>query len=646
MLEEPITEEPNKSLDVEQDKMFTFQDARSILDRLIKDWKSEIDKTEERRKTRDVDINVQELRTRGKLDDDETIIPVRTIDTNIVREHPPYVNYLKNSRRLCTFNSLDNPDLNTQRLELDFTRGMSYTGWETPHFKNVDGALAHGYAAVEVVYDERKPLHVGVEYIAHEELFFPRTAKNIQDVPRLIRSFDVTISKLKDWVRNFDFDAEQVDKISRALKDTTKEAETIKVYKNFFKKEGIVYVSWFSLEHGVDNWLKAPAKAYLGINHIETRTEQQPSVQINPTTGMPEQIMIPTEINEWKDSDITLYPITLLPYRESENSKIVDYRGRIQLDEYKQEAQTAVLSGFINGLTRSSNVFASPAAEDGTGASLRQIEDIKLTGGRILSKPMNFWSPPYPDPMIIRAMEFMQNSNSQETNQVNFAAINREDSRKTAKEITSSEQTQSLLNSVQLTLFSTFIRSVYSFAWLIVQSQALQGKIKFLLIKKQKPVANPVNGQPVIDPMTGQPQMTEYYENDFDTISQTFELRAAGDVDVIQRQEKIQQMKQDWPVIMNTALKDVFLAELIKLEYPDTGERWAKILEDTSTLNTMQSVIARLSTIMQGFIEQHPEDAKNLPPEQQQALAQLLAEAQQFMPQQNNQPQTTNAKSS
>lgn len=613
----------------EQDKMFIFTDARIHLDRIIRDWDTEVADTEVRRKTRKVEIDIEGLRQKGDLDEDETIIPVRVIDTNIQREQPPYINYLKNSRRLAIFASLDNPNQDVDLLEQAFTEGMTYTGWETPHYKCIDGSMAHGWDAIEVVADNSKPLGVALEHVGHDRLLFPRSAIDIQQCPRIIRSYDVTLLQLQKWVTKYGFNQQQIDKIRDARKNTQKENETTRLYKLYFKKDGVVYIAWFAMESGCDDWLKAPVPHTLGMK----KQVQTPS--IDPATF---QTIFSTS---WVDEPLTLYPVFILPYRETEESKIVDHKGRCFLDEYKQEAQTAILSGFVNKLTRSANIYASPSQDDGSGSSLKEIEDLVLRGGRVLSKPVNFWSTPPPDWNTIRALEYFSTSNSEETNQVNFAAMNREDSRKTAKEIGAAQQQQQLLNSVQLTLFSTHIRSIYAFAWLVVQSLALQGEIKFLLA--QVPKMHPLlPNQPLIDPNSGQPVME--WGNNVPVIEQTYDVRAAGDVDVVQKQEIIFQMQQDWAVISQTPLASQFLADYIELKYPQKAQQYKGLLLQMGAMQQMQSLIARLSLVTQGLLKDAPGVVNTLQPQEQQMLQQTLQEAQQFTSQQTQ--TTTNAKSS
>jgi hypothetical protein len=633
---QPVPIEDNPALDNEQDKMFDWDKARSHLERLVSGWNSEKEDTEIRRKTRDVEVNVEALRQKGQIDEDETFVPVRVIDTNITREQPSYINYLKNSRRLCIFSCLSNPETLSTKIELDFTAGMTYADWERPHFKCIDGAQTHAWAAIEVVYDESKPLFVGLEYVAHEDFIFPKTVKDIQDSPRVARKYDVTISALHKWVAKYGFDGEQIRLLVAKDKDTQQEIETKEIYKVMFKKEGVVYVAWFALKAGLTNWLKAPAKLYIGIEHKEKITQMMDS--IDPMSGLPMQI--PQEVEQWKESDVDMYPYFKLDYRESEKPKEFDRKGRVYLDENKQEASTAIISGFINGLTRASNVYASPKTEDGSSNSIKEIDDLRLCGGRVLSKPMDFWSPPYPDPMVINALQFLDTQNSNESGQINFTAMNRQDSRKTATEMGMANQEQTKLTGVQLTLFSGHIRKIYSFVWRIVQTQALKGKIKFLLVKNQRPQISPLTQQPLIDPMTSQPVMEEFWENDYKTISEVWDVRAAGDVDVIQKEETVSKMKQDWPVVANTVIAPVFLADLLRLEYPDVGNRYADMLmQQGGQVEQLKGLVARLGTVMNGMMEQHPEMLQTIPAQQQKDLQVMMQEAGNVIGEKQSAPQ-------
>ena len=101
-----------------------------------------------------------------------------------------------------------------------------------------------------------------------------------------------------------------------------------------FKEDGIVHVAWFHLGEGVDDWLKNPEPLYIGIDKKDDQTGQY----------------VPVAVKE--------YPYFILPYRESEKPKLIDKHGRCFLDGNKQEAQTSILSAFVNGLNRATKIMA------------------------------------------------------------------------------------------------------------------------------------------------------------------------------------------------------------------------------------------------------------------------------------------------
>jgi len=563
----------------EQMRLFDYQYAKEDIKHIISTWRGEIEDTDSRRNIRNIDLDIEQERNAGTIQQDETFIPVRVIDTNIRREQPPFISYLKQSRRLAIYKNMDNPDDSTEEIEEEFTRGMTYEAWENDFFKLIDGASTHGWDLVEAVFDETKPFHCAVEHIGHDKLYFHKDTINVQFAPKLAREYDVTNEQLKKFVKRFGFDALEVDRLIEARKER-RDFSTTKILKVYFRFEGVVYVAWCDKESQCENWLKKPAKLYLGIRHKELQTVNVPQTIIDPLSGMPAMVQVPQQEEVWVDSDIEMYPIFLLSYTESEQSKIFDKKGRVFLDEFKQEAMTAITTAYVNGVVRASQVYASVEADDGVSGSIKQIQNLQ--GGTILSKPLKFFHQDYPDPSIINALQYLDTANSQETGQVAWAVNNRKDSRKTATEIQAATEQTGLLNSVQLTLFSTFLRSVYGFCWKIVQSQALQDKIKFLQIK-EIPQVDPMTGQEILVPL---PQPT----NDYATIAQNYDIRAAGDVDVIQRAEKLQKMMQMWPMIAPTPLGLKFLEEILKVSFPEEAPRW--ILFMNQALAAQQQMMA------------------------------------------------------
>src|SRR5690242_11976004 len=82
------------------DKTFLSTDftyVKDRVDRLVASWDFEFKATDYRRRARNITVNVSDLRVQGKLKPDETIIPIRLIDTNVKREEPAKIAYLKQS---------------------------------------------------------------------------------------------------------------------------------------------------------------------------------------------------------------------------------------------------------------------------------------------------------------------------------------------------------------------------------------------------------------------------------------------------------------------------------------------------------------------------------------------------------------------
>lgn len=659
----------------EKKALLDFSVASIYLKDLTGSWNGEVQRTNAQRMTRDVDIDVDALRESGDIEEDECFIPERIIDSNIQREMPSYINYLKNSRRLAIFNDKLDPTFDCSLLEDEFTKKMAYKGWTKPWFKLVDGSMTHGWASFEVVYDGSKPGNCGIEYIAHEDLLFAHDSKDLQASSCVLRRYRPTPLQLKSWVVKYGFSILQVNSIIEKYKEKGNKDKTIEVFKRFCKFQGAVYVSWFSLEGSCTDWLKAPAKLYVGVDDLVDEPKEVDQPVLHPVTGQPildpqtmqpmtQKVSVPNKV--WKSTDVENYPLFLYYYRESEKPLLFDHIGRVFLDKDKQEATTAIVTAFVNGINRAQKIYASPKTDGvNDGKPAKQLANMKWVNGTIFDKPMEFWNMPYPDPMVLKALQYFDVSNSQDIGQTDFAALNRQDSRKTATEITAASQQSQLLDSVDLTLFSEFCREVFSFCWLIIRSQALQTKINFLRVKKPAQPAmqpmgiNPQGGLPQMPPqqnmgplpMQPPPQFSpeimsivnsqgtyaneqSNYINDTDTLVRDFDVRAAGDVDVIQKAEMTQQMQADWPVIQQTPLAQKFLVDLIKLKYPQDGYLYATILEQGDPKN---GIIQSLGIILQTLVKM-PEVAHHITP---QMMAQLQAIEQEAMQVLNPQGQSS-----
>lgn len=585
-LNTPVEEQ---QLPTDEFELFIYSKAIIRLKELIASWTDETAKTKARRKERYVNVDVEQMRKNNVISPDETFIPDRLIDTNIRREQPEYIAFLKQSRRLAIFNCRSNPSLDKskqEQLEAEFTSGLTYLGWINEFFRELDGAQTHGWASIEVVYDNTKPLHISFEYIRHEHFLFDLESIDPQNDEFVLRKYIVTANKLEEWVNAFGFDRDQTSKILETFKN--KRNKPISIYKKYCKYNNEVYVSWFCPEHGTSDWLKPPEKLLMGL--VNANAQPVP---------------------------IDIYPIFVLPYVETEEEEIYEVKGRGFLDSSKQEATTSLITSFINGMLRASDTYAAPSQPDDSGA-MRQLD--RLERGKIYPYPLTFFHQDYPDPGVLRALQFIDVSNAQETGQTDFAVNNREDSRKTAREVTAGMAEANLLKSVKLAIYSEHLRSIFAFCWRIVQSEALQNKIQFLLTQIQVPVIlggiNTGNTLPK-------------WQNDFQTINQIYDIKPAGDQDVLVRAEILQNMMQDWPVIVNTPIALTFLSDFLRLRYPN--EQGRKYAEALLAGDPKKTLIQQLASMLQTLIT--PEDIAALPSEQQNQLKQLQLQTQQVLQQ-------------
>lgn len=569
-----------------------FTTIRPKLDTLKKDWDKEERETEKRRRVRKIDVNVDDLRAAGKLKADETLIGVRVIDENIKKEQPIYINYLTQSDRLAVFDVISGtkpPEV--KNLEDSFTRGMTYSGMIRNLYKTIDGAQAHGWDAVEVTYDENKPLKCGIEHIGHSDLLFSFKAQDAQADEVVARRFKVTESKLKSWVSKYGFDPKQVDNLFNK-ENENKIPEPVEIFKCFVRKNDIVYVGWYSLDSKTTDWLLKPSPLFLGRVRKEVRNEIKP---VDMGGGVILQQQVPVEVTI--DETETLFPIFVYIYSESEEKCITDQKGRIFFDRPWQDAQIALRTLVINGGIRASNVYGSPKNPSQTsGGSVKKLP-ITLEHGCFYSEPMEFWHTQYPDPAIMRAADSLDVRKAAETGQVASAVINRDDARKTSQEFKSAKEQEGKLALTPLMLFSGFMRDVLSFAWYIVKAQAMQNKIVLL---------------PVADPETNQ------ITNNYQILSLPFDIKPAGDTDVIRKNDRIARRVNLVPLVQGTPIWLEFLKDLIIDVLPEDAAKYIAII-DQAEANKDQMIMS-LGEMLKGIVL---DNTGNIKPEFQQYSVQL-----------------------
>lgn len=576
-------------------ELLDYAKAKLMIEQVIGSWTTRNSDSETRRQERYVELDVDAMRRDGDIDEDETFIPDRVIDGNIKSDNADVMTFLNSGERLAIFDCLSDPSIDTRELERQFTKGLTYTGWYKEFNRVSDGAALHGQDYVEVMFDITKPLHISFEHVGYDKLMFNDKVDDIQDSELLIRKYSMSVFKVEEFAKQIEFNQTIVDELIETHKQS-KRNDVLEVYKVYFKADGIVYIAWHYRKGTVQDWLKAPEPLRLGLY------EQQP--QTDPVTKQTSMA--------WVEKDITKYPIFTFLYCDDEQQVLVDHKGRSFLDGPTQEANTAILTGFVNGVSKSAAIFASPETGDMDSPEMK-ILDLELESNRVFSHKINFWSKPPPDPTTINSLQVLDARNDLRRGKPSFAVSNRKDSRKTAEELQQASGQQQKITSTGLAGFSEFLRFVLEFTWPIIQSQALQDKIKFLLIATQP------------DPL--QPDHITYV-NDYNTISQDYDIRPAGDTDVIEAQQKQQQMMQDWPVVQTTGLKIPFLIDYIKLRYPKKADDYVKALQQGYNQQAKQLVQAQ-ATALQGAL--NPQELATLSPQDKQGLQTLQQETQSFL---------------
>jgi methionine-rich copper-binding protein CopC len=526
------------------DRLFNYATASEKIRTLINNWTEARSDAEQRREARDLDVEVEELQRQGKLKSDETLIPIRVIDSNIKREKPAYLAFITQAKRVAIFKPVKDKTISVVELEKAFSEGMQYSGWEIPFFKVIDGGQLHGWDAIEVEYDETKPLNVGIDHVGNDNLLFPRKARKLESCERIARRYELSAYQLREFVKDYGFSLEQVDKI---IGDCQDEEKLFEIYKVYFKSDKLVYISWYSKD-GSD-WIKPPEPLWLGRmtkeQVLSTKLVEQPV--IDTSTGLSTVTQVEVPFNETVEKKVyeSSYPIKLYTYDITEQPEVTKQKGRAFIDSPRQEAQTAIWSSFVNGVVRASNVYGSPATP-GDNGSLKQIE-LKLEHGKFYNNPINFWHTDYPPIQVIDAANRLDVKNQEETGQTAYSVLTRKDTEKTATELNMAEKQSQLLSSVQVTLLATFVRDVYSYVWLLVQNYALNGQVQLGLVSPE-------------------------------VIGALYDLAAAGSVDVVERAEKMNQRMQMWATISNTPLATDFLVDILRETFPTDIHRYEEVL--------------------------------------------------------------------
>lgn len=571
------------------DELLNFAKFTIIGKQLKNDWKTEVERTEENRELRKLECDPEELRESKQIQDDETYIVDRVIDTNIKREQPAFLNFLTAARNVVTFTRKDNMSAN-ERLEEKFTRGAKYVGWEMPFIKETDGAATHGWDAVEVIFDDTKPLKFAIEHIGHDKLFFAYGSQDINAEDVIMREYDVTCSQLRSYIRKSAFDEVVVNGILADKNSPAKRFQNIKIYKVYFKIEGIVYIAWASFDGAAKDWLRKPEKLRLGISNLETIAIPVP---VNAPPAVAATLAASPTTQRWVEQDITNYPVFILVYNQDEQKEITAHLGRAHIDLPAQEASTTLWTAQVNQALRASYLMFSYDSSDGSGGALKQTQ-MKLGSGIVVGEPLRQFKIDEPDGGILKVLQALKMQNTEAAGQTLQSALSKGPSaRTTGIEIETAKEQQGQLSMINLLLFSMHIRDVYTYGWQITQSQIMQGNLWQGIFTSEE-------------------------------IATDYELRAGGDTDVIQRAEKLNRMMQFWPVVAQTPIASSFMISMLQLAFPTECQPWVESLKQQDP----RMVAAMLADMLRATLT--PEELAGLDMQQRQIMSQAMQAAEAF----------------
>ena len=514
------------------------------------------------RAIRRLEVDVEQMRQDGRLEAHETFIPVRTIDANIKQKMPQKMQYLKSANRLAVFEpevsfpGEQQPD--TARLDSEFWRVLTYPGWEIPYIRVTDGAELSGYDWLKVLYTPTptRPGSVSIEHVGRANLLFDVSVTNIQDSKLIAERVPTTLVSLTRLAKEFKFKMADVlqlrEKIAlfntnQTLSSGTGETydQSVCIYRIFFKEGGVVFTTWYAID--IDHYLTDPVEFYNGV-------DEQVEIPLPPGMSLEPQVE-----TTWRPVSETDYPYNLVVRNITEDARITESVGAVTSDYPNQEAASSIFTSIVNQAVLSARTMWSPAGDsfDKTGAP-KQLA-LKFENGQIWDREMKAFNAPPPDSMLPKVLDSLQQLNAVQNNSIAWAVQNRQDSRKTATEVTAASQTQSQVNSSETFMLSIALRPVFMNAWRIVQSQALQGLIIFC----------PLNPQ----------------QNDITLISGKYTIKAAGDTDFVEKQMTVANMQQDWPIVQNTPAAIPFMEDYFRLRYPNRARVYIAALQQGDAQN-------------------------------------------------------------
>lgn len=511
------------------------------------------------RQRRKLEFNVDRAKPNQRSQDDgaeeyastnplSRIIPHRLINSFIAREKPIYQQYLATPIRVAVFSDVLSPTANCSPIEDFYTQMFRYNGAVNEFLRLIDVSQLHGYSILEVRFDASMP---GLfRFIAHhyEDVSFP-------EVDSLDKAYVITICERcsRVEIEQMNISADHKKRLMDFLENEDKDTNIHRVLLN-------------------------TPNGYLQANYSEHLKDF--IVPFAPfSNGFP-----------GSDKELNLFPLV---YDQNDELKLIEKKGRAFYDNDAQRACTVLMSSVVEKHYKASNVYASldngGKSLSGDAAALK----TQLLPDTIYDKQINFFSPPEPTMAAMQTINTIETVQASSIGQINFAANNRQDSRKTATELNSANQMAGMLSAITIANFSSFLSAVMPYTWKIVMEGIAVGLI-------QLPDTLPL-----------------------ETVTRKYIIKPAGDTDYVKRQEKLQQMLQMLPIVGGSQIGEHFIRRVIEFAFPDE-----KFVKEWAVEDHKKELLNSLVQICNAFM-QSPQATANVPPEQLTAAQQLVAAAQQ-----------------
>lgn len=563
----------------------TYTEYQKTFNRLITAFESgEKDKCAKRREFRRHHVNVAQERKNGTLLADETKIPDRTIESNIRRDKSPLVQLLTQPTTVLSFTDAMNPGRNFAPLANAYTDLNRVTGWQIEWFYLIDAIEMHGAGYLEVYFNDKSPIKTSVQYVRRDHLIFPAAARSLNACTELLRKYEFTKSQFQEFAKTRNFDPAQTLKV---VSHYEQKEEQIIFYRALMRISNVYHVAYFvNSENICNDWLLPPTPYDIGMR------EPAP---VNPLQPEAPQTFVAAPVTE---SPIFVFPLDL-----EEDEEILKTQGRVSLDLHVQEAMTALLTSIINTSVRAAGLY--PTRKRDLENPPTNQESFVFKHGHINDGDFTFGKLEWPSAVAVSIAQFLRTHAASQSGGIDWAAMNRADTAKTATELTLAQKESDSLRSMATTLFALCMLQVELLRFNIWRSQIAAGLIE--------PPACCV----MVNPQTGEPN-----PDAIDLFSPSLVPTLSADQQVIRRAEETTRFMQYWPFVQGSPYQLPMLETMLQDAFPQYFPLWTqKAQQMLQQQNISQQSLALLQ---QAFdqLKQLPLQAVN--EQQQQNIAALL----------------------